>query len=96
MQRHEIYAQGAKPGDAPIEVSEEAIPQEELRLNAVYKRLLAFDPKVITDPNVRQVITDLLSVLDLENDGSEAHPSTISDIITTSFYERIKRVFHAG
>jgi len=94
MDRHETWAQGSKPGDMPLEVITEEIEPERLRLEGAFERLQRFNPKTISDANVRQVITDLLTVFDLEDDESTRNPSPISDAITSSFYERLKRVFH--
>ena len=94
MNRNETYEQGAKPGDAPISVEEVPIDPELILLGACYKRLQDFDPNSIKDPVVREIIADLLVVLDLEDAASQAMPSPISDVITSSIFERLKRRFH--
>lgn len=65
MNKHETWAQGAKPGDLPLMVVTKPIPPEQIEQTARRKRLRAVLDGSLTASEVQQALEDIVTELGL-------------------------------
>jgi len=64
MMRRETYAEGSRPGDAPVNTEEVPISQEEVDIDEAYKRLETFiNQRSATHEECVQAIKDIVKFL---------------------------------
>ncbi len=63
VQRNEVWASGAKPGDAPIEVDIVAIPRETLLRESRRSAMLAFVSGQTTAKETRVAVQSIIAEL---------------------------------